>query len=155
MLISMPSSEVVALGGAEQRRWEKISVHITTGHRLRRNLGGTAAPLGVSATDLPLNAEALIDPSRFSVSEAVGGAHRPGPGQDAQGLRKNASPAGRKTPRSPKILSSTRAASDHLDRLWVIRLYCRELGVGDGSWRTAKAHDGHSPIRASERRAGR
>ena len=74
VLISMPSSEVVALGGAEQRRWEKISVHIATGHRLRRNLGGTAAARGVSATDLPLNAEALIDPSRFSVSEAVGDA---------------------------------------------------------------------------------
>lgn len=74
VLISMPSAELVRLSANERKRWERISVHIATAHRLRRNLGGASVPLGVSATDLPLNAEALIDPSRFSVSEAVGDA---------------------------------------------------------------------------------
>jgi DNA-binding CsgD family transcriptional regulator len=47
-----------------------LSVHIAAGHRLRRSLG--QVPGGTPVSQIPLDADALIDPKRFSVVEAAG-----------------------------------------------------------------------------------
>ena len=72
IIISIPSPELTELSGAERRRWERVAVHITTGHRLRRGLSSADAAVGTKLGELPLNAEALLDPRRFLVSHAVG-----------------------------------------------------------------------------------
>jgi DNA-binding CsgD family transcriptional regulator len=65
---------VTELSGADQRRWERVAVHITTGHRLRRGLSKAETAVGTKLGELPLNAEALLDPRHFLVSHAVGDA---------------------------------------------------------------------------------
>lgn len=73
-LVSMPSPALAEVSPSAKRRWELMAVHITTAHRLRRGLGATADSTGFAATDLPLNAEALLDPTRFLVTERAGAA---------------------------------------------------------------------------------
>ena len=74
MFVSIPMKKDVSLTRAGKRRWERIAVHITTGNRLRRRLLGDEPVVGVSPSELPMNAEALVDPTRFLVSDAVGDA---------------------------------------------------------------------------------
>jgi DNA-binding CsgD family transcriptional regulator len=73
-LISMPAAEVAELSPAEKRTWERLAVHIATAYRMRRRLGAAVVSAGYTAGDLPLDAEALLDPASFSVKEAVGDA---------------------------------------------------------------------------------
>lgn len=73
-LFSMPCAEVVEPEPALKRTWERVAVHIATAYRMRRRLDAAVASGGYAATDLPLDAEAILDPTSFSVKEAVGDA---------------------------------------------------------------------------------
>lgn len=73
-LISMPCADVTEPEPAVMRMWERVAVHVATAYRMRRRLGAAVASVGYAATDLPLDAEALLDPASFSVKEAVGDA---------------------------------------------------------------------------------
>jgi DNA-binding CsgD family transcriptional regulator len=70
--ISVPSAQIIELGPKQKRRFQMLGVHLSAGHRLRRGLGEQSTAPGAPMTDIPLNAEALVDPARFVVSEAVG-----------------------------------------------------------------------------------
>lgn len=72
--ISVPSSEPIELTPHERELWQMIEVHLAAGHRLRRGLGDDAAAEGVPITEMPLHAEALVDPARFSLAQATGDA---------------------------------------------------------------------------------
>jgi len=67
--IHIPSATVIELSRQARKRWHMFSVHIASGHRLRRRLGQT--PEGIPVTELPLDAGALLDPKCFSVVEAA------------------------------------------------------------------------------------
>jgi DNA-binding CsgD family transcriptional regulator len=68
--IHIPSATVIEPSPKVRERWHMLSVHIAAAHRLRRRLGQT--PRGTPVTQLPLDAVALLDPKRFSVTEAAG-----------------------------------------------------------------------------------
>lgn len=68
------SDEIVHLTPHEKARLERLAVHMAAGHRLQRALAPQPDVSGSSMTDLPLDAEALLDPKRFLVSELAGGA---------------------------------------------------------------------------------
>jgi DNA-binding CsgD family transcriptional regulator len=51
-----------------------LLVHITAAHRLRRDLMEPSDVRGFGLTDMPYNAEALLDPKNFRVAEAAGDA---------------------------------------------------------------------------------
>ncbi|MBW2687290.1 MAG: helix-turn-helix transcriptional regulator [Deltaproteobacteria bacterium] len=72
--ISIPSPELIELDPKQRWRWQMIEAHLAAGHRLRRSLDGQSTAPGVPMTDMPLNAEALVDPARFVVAEATGDA---------------------------------------------------------------------------------
>jgi DNA-binding CsgD family transcriptional regulator len=72
--ISIPSPELIELTPKERERWQMLAVHITAGFRLRRGLIESTTPRGVTSTELPHDAEALLDSTKFVVSQAVGGA---------------------------------------------------------------------------------
>jgi DNA-binding CsgD family transcriptional regulator len=74
--ISIPSAKVLRLNRHERHFWRMMEVHLAAGHRLRRALGQQGDAAGEAMTEIPLNAEALIDPTRFLVSEARGEATR-------------------------------------------------------------------------------
>lgn len=74
VLISMPSDEMADIPPEVARTWERTAVHISTAYRLRRRLGAAVKSGGYALTDLPLDAEALLDPTSFSLKEAVGDA---------------------------------------------------------------------------------
>ena len=60
----------IRLRPRERQLWLMLMVHLTAGHRLRRGMGEPSRVPGAPLTDLPHNAEALLDPRRFLVSEA-------------------------------------------------------------------------------------
>jgi DNA-binding CsgD family transcriptional regulator len=68
--------DFIELTPREREHWQMLAVHLGAGHRLRRGLESTDLP-GIAVSDIPLQAEALLDPSRFLVSNAVGGAKDP------------------------------------------------------------------------------
>ena len=70
--ISMPSKRPLSLDRRDREYWQMLEVHIAAGHRLRRGLGQAGEAEGAPMTDIPLNADALIDPKHFLVSEARG-----------------------------------------------------------------------------------
>ncbi len=72
--VVMPCSQVVKLDNKSRERLQMLAVHIAAGHRLRRGLSDQAETPGVAPTDIPLNAEALLDPKGFLVSQAAAGA---------------------------------------------------------------------------------
>jgi DNA-binding CsgD family transcriptional regulator len=72
--ISIPCREPTELTPHERDLCRMIEVHLAAGHRLRRSLCEHASVAGVPATEMPLDAEALIDPARFSVAQATGDA---------------------------------------------------------------------------------
>jgi len=71
--ISIPSPTIIELSAQGRRHWQMLGIHITAGHRLRRNLIDINVE-GVPATEMPLDAEALVDPTKFVVSQAAGDA---------------------------------------------------------------------------------
>lgn len=72
--LSMPSPGPITLDAKQRACWEMIEVHLAAGHRLRRGLDEPASAPGLPITDFPLEAEALIDPSRFVIADATGDA---------------------------------------------------------------------------------
>ena len=71
-----PLPEVSSLTPKERVRWSMLAAHVTAGHRLRQNLWDPKNA-GVPISELPLRAEAILDPKRFRVTEAVGEAQDP------------------------------------------------------------------------------
>lgn len=70
----IPSPELLELSPAVRQQWERVAVHIASAYRLRRRLNGTDNAAGTTIDNIPLKAEALLDPKRFVVSHAVGAA---------------------------------------------------------------------------------
>lgn len=70
-LIVSPLSERTTLTGHVRHRWQMVGAHLATGFRLRRALK-KAAEQPLPTTDLPHDAEALLDPGSLQVKEAVG-----------------------------------------------------------------------------------
>jgi DNA-binding CsgD family transcriptional regulator len=70
--ISIPCPKAMFVDRREREHWQMIEVHLAAGHRLRRGLGEQGEASGAPLTEIPLNADALIDPSRFLVSHANG-----------------------------------------------------------------------------------
>ena len=68
--IHIPCATEIEPSRKARERWHMLSVHIATGHRLRRRLGQT--PRGTPVTQIPLDAVALLDPKHSSVAEAAG-----------------------------------------------------------------------------------
>lgn len=74
---NIPLPEIIQLSPRDRERWKMLAVHITAGYRLRRALIEATGARGVTSTDMPQDAEALLDPKKFVVSEAAGSArHR-------------------------------------------------------------------------------
>ena len=70
--VSIPSRELMTLSPRDRELWQMLNVHLTAGHRLRRGLGTQGEAAGAPLTEIPLDAEALIDPNRFLVAHAIG-----------------------------------------------------------------------------------
>lgn len=68
--IQVPSANEIELSQKARQRWHMLSMHIAAGHRLRRRLG--KAPRGIPVTQIPLDAEALLDSKGFSVIDPAG-----------------------------------------------------------------------------------
>ena len=74
VFLSAPTSERLELSLEQRERWRMLAVHLSAGNRLRRDLTDSTGPRGMTCTEMPLNAEALLDPTKFVVSQAAGGA---------------------------------------------------------------------------------
>jgi len=70
--IHIPSRELISLTRRSRENWQRLAVHIEAGHRLRRRLGCVGEIEGTPMTELPLQADALIDPKGFMLAHAVG-----------------------------------------------------------------------------------
>ena len=74
--INIPSPELVDLRRGTRLCWERLAVHIAAGQRVRRGLGCADDMQATPVSEIPLDADAVIDPKRFMV------AHAEGPAQD-------------------------------------------------------------------------
>lgn len=72
--ITAPSPELIRLAPRQREHWQMVGVHLAAGHRLRRRLGARGDVGGRPLTEMPLRAEALLDPKRFLVTHATGDA---------------------------------------------------------------------------------
>lgn len=72
-IVSVPCPEPIELTPREREHCQMLAIHIAAGHRLRRQLTGSKLE-GLPATDIPLDAEALVDPTKLVVTQAVGDA---------------------------------------------------------------------------------
>lgn len=79
--INIPSPERIRLHFKTREHWQMLAVHFAAAHRLRRSLGRAGDLPGTPVTEIPLNAEALLDPTRFLVSHAAGDAKDSGASQ--------------------------------------------------------------------------
>jgi len=69
VFIITPLAEATRLRPATRLRWQMVGAHIAAGHRLRM---AAESALSDSSSDLPYQAEAVIDPKSFRVSDAAG-----------------------------------------------------------------------------------
>ena len=68
-----PLPEVTKLSRSTRERWQMLAAHLSAGHRLRRALRARRESDQASAApELPLGADAVIDPKNFRLTEAVG-----------------------------------------------------------------------------------
>ena len=58
----------------DRERWKMVAVHLTAGHRMRCALSDSPSVRGFRSTEIPLNAEAVLDPTKFVVSHAAASA---------------------------------------------------------------------------------
>lgn len=72
--LAVPTPDILKLTPRDRERWRMLAVHLSAGNRLRSSLLGSPAVPGVPATEMPLEAEVLLDPTRFVVSQAALGA---------------------------------------------------------------------------------
>lgn len=70
--IGIPDPERIVLSKAARKRFERLAVHIAAGHRLRRRLGCADELQATPLSEIPLGAEAVIDPKGFVVAHAEG-----------------------------------------------------------------------------------
>jgi DNA-binding CsgD family transcriptional regulator len=69
-MIAVPLAERTKLAGAVRERWQMVGAHLAAGYRLRRRL--RRAQSSTVESGLPLDAEALLDPTQFAIKEATG-----------------------------------------------------------------------------------
>ena len=71
MSLTIPLPEVTQLSGRDRELWQMIGTHLVSGFRLRQGLEEEhEAP--TESSSLPRHAEAVLDPKRFEVAEAIG-----------------------------------------------------------------------------------
>ncbi len=70
--VGIPSAELLSLDRRNREFWQMLEVHLAAGHRLRRSIGQQGDAAGMPMTEIPLAADALIDPSRFLIAHAIG-----------------------------------------------------------------------------------
>lgn len=71
MSLTVPLPEVTKLSGRERELWQMMGSHLVSGFRLRQGLEEKRkAPM--QSSSLPRYAEAVLDPKRFEVAEAIG-----------------------------------------------------------------------------------
>jgi DNA-binding CsgD family transcriptional regulator len=73
MRITAPMSEVTKLLPKSREQWQMIGAHIASAYRLRRALASRAVSPPASGHRLPRDAEAVVDPRRFHIVDAVEG----------------------------------------------------------------------------------
>jgi len=73
--IVAPLGEVTTLSPQEAQRWQMLAAHVEAGHRLRQGLA-TKAAADLAGTELPHDAEAILDTSTFRISDAIGPARK-------------------------------------------------------------------------------
>jgi DNA-binding CsgD family transcriptional regulator len=69
--IVTPLAKRTTLSRQESERWEMLAAHLDAGHRLRRSLAAQDES-DDAGTDLPHHAEAIFDPTKLRISDAVG-----------------------------------------------------------------------------------
>lgn len=70
-----PLAEVTTLSPQDEQRWQMLAAHVETGHRLRQGL--QVEHLEEEQTsDLPLDAEAILDAKSFRVTDLAGQARK-------------------------------------------------------------------------------
>jgi len=69
--------KVTKLTGRCRERWQMLAAHVCAGHRLRRAVAASGSN-GCANSPLPHNAEAVVDPKRFEVTDATGAAKNNG-----------------------------------------------------------------------------
>lgn len=72
--INVPSSDLLRLRFKEREHWQMLAAHMAAAHRLRQALGRMGTVPGTPVSEIPLEAEALVDPKRFLVTDADGAA---------------------------------------------------------------------------------
>lgn len=77
VLIVAALPKVTKLAGRIRERWQMLAAHVCAGHRLRRAIARSGSN-GRGKTPLPHNAEAVVDPKRFEVTDATGPAKNNG-----------------------------------------------------------------------------
>jgi DNA-binding CsgD family transcriptional regulator len=75
ILAALP--KVTKLAGRSRERWQMLAAHVCAGHRLRRAIAASGSNQN-GKTCLPHNAEAVVDPRGFEVTDAVGIAKKNG-----------------------------------------------------------------------------
>jgi DNA-binding CsgD family transcriptional regulator len=68
--IMAPLPEVTALKSSRRYRWEMLTAHLCAGYRLRRAMKARSSES--EPGELSLGADAVIDPKRFEIADAVG-----------------------------------------------------------------------------------
>ena len=71
MSLTVPLPEVTKLSGRDRELWQMVGAHLVSGFRLRQGLEG-AREAPTEGGSLPRGAEAVLDPKRFEVAEAIG-----------------------------------------------------------------------------------
>lgn len=91
VLIAAGRAKLTTLNGRSKERWQMLAAHVCAGHRLRRALAGWQGNDSPN-TGLPHDAEAVLSPKSFDVTDAVGSAKQ---GSAVQALRQAAIQADR------------------------------------------------------------
>ncbi len=75
IVVQLP--EVTKIAGRSRDRWQMLAAHVSAGHRLRRSI---VAPKSKerAKSSLPHDAEAVLEPKRFEVTDAAGHAKADG-----------------------------------------------------------------------------
>ena len=69
--IVAPLTKATTLRGGDAQRWQMLATHFDAGHRLRQEIAAQAQS-DEPSSELPFNAEAILDPQTFRLEHAVG-----------------------------------------------------------------------------------
>lgn len=70
VVILAPLAEVTHLSAPAKRRWRMVGAHLSAGHRLRRAIQHLATKTDHATSGLPYDAEAVLDPKGFKLTDA-------------------------------------------------------------------------------------